>query len=208
MDTSLEIFNEDYIKLEESGEISYHAQMIETAVGDEIASANIIDLDESSTHVSENLINIRRLRQFEKKYTNDLLRIIREQDFEYGFDSMADKFIKRLMDQNKSVTREWLNRVFLSFFRDIKIITGLVQFLSHIEYTEIYPEGPTMAIAALSHENPEVRECGIRAFENWGTLESLHFLEKLHFTETWLQEYLEKVIYDLKEEFSCNVSSR
>lgn len=207
MVSHLKIICEDSGNLEESQEIAHQPKIIDIATKDELSLSNFIDLDESSTDIAENLINNQRLRNFEKKYTNDLLRIIREQDFEYGFDSVADKFIKQLMYQNKFVTREWLNRIFLSYFKDIKIITGLLQFLSHIEYTEIYPEGPTMAIAALSHENPEVRECGIRAFENWGTLESLHILEGLHFTENWLQEYVEKVISDLREEISSNAFS-
>ena len=183
-------------------DLVYRPKLSEAKTCAEQIPEDFIELSESSTDISENLLNIRRLKHFDETYTNDFLRVIREQDFEYGFESMADKFIRQLMEQNKAVTREWLNRLFLCHFNDIKIITGLVQVLSHIEYAEIYPEGPTIALAALSHNNLEVRECGIRAFENWGTLESLHILEGLRFTEKWMQEYVKKVVCDLREDFN------
>lgn len=209
MSEHLKITTEDTGMLERKrDDLVYRPKLSAATTCAEQTSKDFIELSESSTDVSENSLNIRRLKHFEEKYTNDFLRIIREQDFEYGFESMADKFIKQLMNQNKAVTREWLNRLFLRYFGDIKIISGLVQVLSHIEYAEIYPEGPTIALAALSHNNIEVRECGIRAFENWGTLESLHILEGLRFTEKWMQEYVNKVVSDLKEDFNLGASPR
>jgi hypothetical protein len=148
----------------------------------------------------ENILNIRRLKKFKGKYTTELLRIIREQDFEYGFDSPADLFVRELLRQNLTVTKEWLNSIFIDYFDDTRILIGLLQIISHIDYLEICPEGATMALAALSHVNPEVRECGIRAFENWGTVESLKVLRNVKCQEKWLQEYVQQVILDLEEE--------
>ena len=162
---------------------------------------DIIDLSNSSTYEWENILNKRRLRQFKENYTKELLWIISEQDFEYGFDSSADLFVRGLMEQNDVVTKEWLNSVYIAQFHDIDVVIGLLQVISHLQYFEIYPQGPTMALAALSHANSEVRECGIRAFESWGTIESLKVLRNVECPESWMQEYLSQVIHDLEEEF-------
>lgn len=149
-----------------------------------------------------------QLNKFKESYTKELLHIVLEQDFEYGFDSPADLFIRKLLNQNPTLTREWLNSVFLEYFHDRRILIGLLQIMSHIGYFEIYPEGPTMAVAALSHVDSEVRECGIRAFENWGTVESLNVLRSLQYPEEWLHEYAQQVISDLQEELASHVFSR
>lgn len=154
------------------------------------------------------IVQKHQLRKFRDNYTKELLHIILEQDFEYGFDSPADLFIKDLLNQNPIVTREWLNSVFLEYFYDRRILIGLLQLLSHMDYFEIYPQGQTMAVAALSHVDSEVRECGIRAFENWSNIESLNVLRNLKCPEEWLQEYVQQVISDLEEELASHAFSR
>jgi hypothetical protein len=168
---------------------------------DEPVLEGLIDLSDRSTYEMENILNKRRLRQFKENYTKELLRILCEQDFEYGFDSSADLFVRELMGQNETITKEWLNSVYIEQFHDIRVVIGLLQVISHLQYSEIYPQGPTMALAALSHANSEVRECGIRAFENWGTKEYLKVLRNVRCPEIWMQKYLSQVIQDIEEEF-------
>ena len=162
---------------------------------------DIIDLSDRSTYEMENILNKRRLRQFKENYSKELLRIICEQDFEYGFDSEADLFVRGLIEQNEVVTKEWLNAVYIEHYHDMRVVIGLLQVISHLQYLDIFPQGPTMALAALVHANSEVRECGIRAFENWSTIESLNVLRKVKCDESWLRDYLNQVIRDLEEEF-------
>lgn len=161
-------------------------------------------IEYADTSYIESIIQKRQLRKYQENYTKELLRILFEQDFEYGFDSQADRFIKNLLHQNHAMTREWLNSVFIEYFYDRRILIGLLQVLSHMDYSEISPEGPTMAVAALSHVDAEVRECGIRAFENWSNINSLGVLKNLKCSEEWLQEYVRQVISDLEEELACH----
>ncbi len=191
---------QDKGKVEEA-ETSYGQTTLHSGTTYEPVLEDIIDLSNSSTYEWENILNKRRLRQFKENYTKELLWIISEQDFEYGFDSSADLFVRGLMEQNEVVTKEWLNSVYIAQFHDIDVVIGLLQVISHLQYFEIYPQGPTMALAALSHANSEVRECGIRAFENWGTIESLKVLRNVECPESWMQEYISQVIHDLEEEF-------
>ena len=159
-----------------------------------------IDKDED-----ENKKNKERFEEFSREQTKELFRIINEQDFEYGFESQSDRFVKKLMNINSSVTKEWLNSIFIEYFDNPKILIGLLQIISHMEYLDIYPQGPTMALSILSHKNAEVQECGIRAFENWANAQSLDVLRNIQCSEIWLQEYVEEVISDIEKELGIDV---
>ena len=58
-----------------------------------------------------------------------------------------------------------------------------------------------MALSALSHKNDEIKELGIRAFESWGSKNSLETLKQISVEATWLKEYLDQVIHDLSTEY-------
>ena len=202
MSENYELTKHDTDKVKSTEPVSSYRQVTSQAsTTDGPVLEDLIDLSDSSTYESENSLNRRRSRQFKENYTKEIHRIICEQDFEYGFDSPADLFVRELMEQNEAITKEWLNAIYIEQFSDIRVVIGLLQVVSHLQYPEIYPQGPTMALAALSHANSEVRECGIRAFENWGTIESLNILRNVKCTESWMQEYLSQVIKDLEEEF-------
>lgn len=163
--------------------------------------SKFIEFGYTSTPQLENQLNLKRLNEFKKTHTLKLFRIIDEQNFEYGYESEADEFIRDMMNQNRSVTKEWINSIFIENFENSKITVAILQILSHMEYFEVIPQGPTMAIAGFSHNSLEVRETAIRAFENWGTKESLSALKSVKFDEPWMQEYQGKVIADLEMEF-------
>ncbi|MBF0510154.1 MAG: hypothetical protein HQK57_14670 [Deltaproteobacteria bacterium] len=89
--------------------------------------------------------------------------------------------------------------MFVDHSSDLKIMIGLLQVILHMD---ISPQGLIMAQMALAHPDAEVRECGVRAFENWGTIESLNILRTLKDQEEWLQEYIDQVVLDLEEDLS------
>lgn len=53
-------------------------------------------------------------------------------------------------------------------------------------------------------KNFEVRECGIRCFENWVSHASLMILRNIKTEPKWLQDYLEIVITNIEEEL-CHI---
>lgn len=169
---------------------------------------DIISIDQKTDIVfttsasNENGLNKRRSLQLERDFTQKLLHFISEDDFEYGFENRADSLIKEQMKVNSLATKEWLNKIFISNFHNVDIIIGLLRLIARLDIDEISPEGSTMAIAALSHKNFEVQECGIRAFESWGTLESLEILNSVKVQSEWLQEYLLQVIENIKAEYA------
>jgi hypothetical protein len=88
--------------------------------------------------------------------------------------------------------------LFYKNFHDPHIITGVLHIISHFDYDLVSPEGPTMAIAALGHKNVEVREYGVKCFENWQHKDGIRILEQIKANERWFQNYINLVIRDLK----------
>ena len=163
-------------------------------------------LDIAASDISlENSLNRQRMDRFRAEFSAKLLKLLREQDFEYGVDTPADELVRKTFAENQSIAKEWLNQLFVENYDDQTVIMGILRVLSHFEYQEIAPQGPTMALAALSNVSAEVRECGIRAFENWSTLESLEVLKNVTCEEEWLNDYLQQVIAELKEELEKHV---
>ena len=133
------------------------------------------------------------------KFSRSFLDSICKSNFEFGYDSLADIFIREHLAEN-SLTKTWINEIFIENFRDIGITTGILRVIAHLDYREIAPQGLTIALAALSHSSAEVRECGIRAFENWSTSEGLEILRTVKCKEKWLQDYVDQVIIDIEKE--------
>jgi hypothetical protein len=161
-------------------------------------------IDKSATtkvSVDENFVNEERLIQLKKRYTRELIALIMDEDFEYGFDTKADVLVRSQMQINAWATKSWLNWIFLENLSNIPVLLGVLRVIARFDYSEVCPEGQTMAGMALSHENVEVKECGVRAFESWGTVESLKELEKLKVSTQWLQEYIDEVVSDLRKEY-------
>lgn len=148
--------------------------------------------------LTENEINANRLKKLENEFSEKLIKLITESEFEYGYYSDVDKFIKQMLMENASVTREWLNHLFIRHIDNPTVTLGILKAISHIDYDNVLPVGPIMAMAALTNKNPEIREGGIRAFENWGSTDSIKILKTIKCDEDWLEEYLLQVIKDLE----------
>jgi hypothetical protein len=161
----------------------------------------IVEEDYSTRGSVENLLNQQRLLEF-REFTSHVLQLIEESSFEYGFDNEFDVFLRDRLAKNALATKQWMNEVFIENFGDSGVLVGILRALAHVDYQVVRPQGPTMAIAAFSHTDAEVRECGIRAMENWGTSECLAALESISCPEAWLQEYVTQVISDLRERLS------
>ena len=153
----------------------------------------------SEDHYSEKKLETERLR-----FTRRLVSLIQEEPFEYGIDTRTDAFVRAHMKRNRLLTKDWLNRLFTEYFPNIPVLVGLLRIIARLDYLDIYPQGQTMALAALSHKDVEILECGIRAFENWETIDSLKVLENLKVSTAWLQEYVDKVVLYLRKEHNAS----
>lgn len=135
---------------------------------------------------------------------DNFITMLKEDNFEFGYSSKSEKFIEDRIKEQSTDTKSWLQQIFIENFGDVIVSTGILHIISHLDYDIVAPEGPIMAVAALSHKDVQVRECGIRAFENWGDKESLEVLKNLRCEEKWLQKYVDQIIKDLEGEFGQN----
>ena len=148
----------------------------------------------------ENEINNARLRNFRDRYEAEFLALLRTCEFEYGFDSLADAFVETRLRESAFVTMHWISQLFFERLDDPAVAIGILRVLAHLKYEQAFPVGISIAIAATRHPNHEVQECGIRAFENWGTPDSLKVLKGLTFSEAWIQQYVNQVVEDLRSQ--------
>lgn len=136
--------------------------------------------------------------QLKEKFTNSFLQLIQSVDFEFGYKTAADDFVYDSLNSYGVYAREWLNDIFLKNFESPNVLSAILRIIAHFDYSQMYPQGITIAIAATRHEDVAVQECGIRCFENWESPDSLPILKSLKFSEKWLNEYLSNVIMDLE----------
>lgn len=116
--------------------------------------------------------------------------------FEAGLVTEVQIYVERLLKEDMAGTQSMLQTIYLEEFEHAAVFVNLLQMISQIEYKLIKPAGPIMALAATRHKNCEVREYGLRCYENWEDRECLPVLKALHFEEKWLQNYLELLILD------------
>ncbi|MGA2362574.1 MAG: hypothetical protein ABSG73_08940 [Candidatus Aminicenantales bacterium] len=147
-----------------------------------------------------------KFENYKKEFINELLYLFETEIFEYGVDNKADTFVAEWLTTNPSLTKEWLNSLYNDYFSNASVLTKILRIICRIEYQVISPQGPTMAALVLNHKNAEVQEAAIRAFESWGSLESLKYLSilrsELKFADKWVRDYVDEVIFYLKEDLN------
>lgn len=144
----------------------------------------------------------KQLKGMEQK-KNYIRSLLKNDNYELGFVSelqtyIEEQLIKEKEDGQRTNIQKALEEIYLEEFNHTPTFIHLLQIISQIDYTLILPTGPIMALAATRHENCEVREYGLRCFENWEDPSSLSILKSLHFEENWLQNYLDMLIDDLE----------
>lgn len=138
-------------------------------------------------------------KQLREEFNWKFVQMLHESEFEFGFSSAADEYVQSAINTFGPYTREWINDLFVCKFDDPFILCAILRVIAHLDYHQIYPQGITMATAALQHIDLGVRECAVRCFESWENPESLKILRNVSFTEDWLSEYLMDVISDLED---------
>lgn len=157
----------------------------------------LFDANEDST---ENRLNKTRSSILDKNYTRTFINLLKEEDFEFGYSTRSEDMLNEQLKINALATRNWLNEIFIKNFHDQSVIIGILRIIGRFEPSIIFPQGQTIALAALSHSNDEIKELGIRAFEKWCSLESLEILKSISTNVSWLNEYIDEVIIDFEEQ--------
>jgi len=150
----------------------------------------------------ENKINDNREHILETEISPLFLKLIKEEVFEFGYTSSTELLIREQLKINALATRNWLNKLFIENFQNQTILIGILRILGRFEENDIFPHGQTMALAAIVHKSAEIKELGVRAFENWGSMNSLTILKAIKVEPQWVQDYIDQVTLDLESEYA------
>lgn len=135
------------------------------------------------------------------QYKSDILNLIRNDYFEAGFVSQSEQYIFNTANGNNvEYIREAANELYLEFYNDSHVLTGLLIMMGTLDYETAEPQGQTMALGLLQHEDISVRDRAIQAFERWNSKKGLPVLKSLHCDRAWLQRYVDKVISYLERD--------
>lgn len=175
----------------------------QNVVNARLSGANTIDRLEvpfkvGSSSSSENQINESRESALHETVSPRFLRLLRDEEFEFGCQTESEEVISEQLRINALATRNWLNQLFVTHFHDPAIVAGILRLIGRFSEFDIFPQGYTMALSALNHKNKEIQELGIRAFEEWGSAGSLYVLKQLNSDTKWIQDYIDEVIADLE----------
>ncbi len=100
---------------------------------------------------------------------------------------------------NKIATINWINSLYIKYFNNEGIFIGLLKIVEFLS-VDFGATGTTMAIAALLHENDEIKDAGVRIFESNYSIDGYNILKSIKIETDWLQEYINQVIIDIKSE--------
>ncbi|MDF7822142.1 hypothetical protein P1X15_31295 [Runella sp. MFBS21] len=160
------------------------------------------DINESSSSFATNRTTIPFDDSSYFNQTQQLISILKSEDFEYGKRSFADIFVENQLEKFPDTTKLWLANIFTKYYHDIDIVLGILRVVSRMDIKDTAPNGLLIVLGALPHQNIEIQECAIRALENWGTPECLNILKNAKLSINWLEEYRIEVIKDLEN--SCH----
>jgi len=134
----------------------------------------------------------------EKTFKTNFLALLYDSDFEFGYETPADEYVRDALEEYDTFACSWINELFLDQFESARVTSSLLRVIAHFDYDRLYPQGMTIAMAAMTHPDVFVRECGIRCFENWEAPENLPLLKTIALEDSWLKKYAEMVITDLE----------
>ena len=135
------------------------------------------------------------------QYKNDILSIIMNDNFEDGVTSQSENYIRtNATKDNIEYIREAANSLYLKYYDDPNVLTGLLIMMGTLSYDDACEQGPTMALGILQHKNISVRDRAIQAFERWNSKKGIPVLKSLHCDKLWLQRYVNKVIKYLERD--------
>ncbi len=136
----------------------------------------------------------------QRAFTGKLLRSLEVEPVEVGYSHPGMRIMEEAIATSGQVANRWIVSAYLSNYRTRPTIAAdLLRCVSRLEHHNIQPWGILMAISALSHPDPELREAAVRAFEVWGGLDSVEVLRTRVNAEPlpWLADYMRQVIEDI-----------
>jgi len=155
------------------------------AVGDS-AVVNSSSATELGSH--NFLRNTRELELISRCHLRFVM-VARNEEIEYGFVSASERLMKEMFQEFPDSIGAIAQGIFLLEIDKPAVLISLIKAISAIPYAAMWPYSQMIAISALANANEEVREAGIRAFEQWEHPDGIKLLKSTTTALSWLEEY-------------------
>lgn len=134
------------------------------------------------------------------KIKRDIFVLLNWDCLKIGEISDIENIIRNLLYmESSSDILLWLNKLFLENYSNSLFVCSLLHALSHMEYDDVAPQAPTMAVAALSHNNEKVSGFALKAFENWNSKKTLVYLRSINPKVKWICKEQQRIIKYIEE---------
>ena len=134
-----------------------------------------------------------------QKKSISFLYLLRTEDVEAGISSRSELFFKDILEKDSIRALQMINQVYNDNVGNPHIQIGILHLSSHIDYSTGSPNLQTIALAALSDKNDDVKDYAVQCFENWNHKDGLKMLKTIHSDTKWLQSYIDSVIESLSQ---------
>lgn len=138
--------------------------------------------------------------EVDQNEVNELIAIIRSTYFELGETTEAEAYFDRIILKHKdmSYALALISEIANTHLTDDHILEGVLHILSEQNYEDIGSLGITIGLACKSNQSLVIQDMLIACFEVWDHPSGVIVLEQIKTTESWLEEYRNRVIEYLK----------
>jgi len=172
----------------------------ENKLANKLSPTNI-SIHNTEYAISENEIMEKRLEYLKNKVSPLFISLVKNEYFEFGQKSESIKIVERELKENRIATQNWLNDLYLQYFStDEKILIGILRIFEYFDEEVLFPASHMIALASIVNKSDEIKEIGIRIFENWGSIKSYETLKGIKTDTKWLQTYINQVVKDIERE--------
>lgn len=120
-------------------------------------------------------------------------------DLKIGEINEMENIVRELISATSySKVLEWLNRLYLEYNENNLFLCTLFHTLSHMDYDDIYPTAPTMAMSALNNNNDIVVRYAVKAFSNWNSKDCIKYMRNNTPKQDWVRKEWQQVIDYIK----------
>lgn len=163
-----------------------------------LASSSGYITDDNSTSV---LKTIDANEIWIQENAGQLTALLRMEDVESGIINPSELFVKRALNENKILALQMINKVYFDNLGNSHIQIGVLHLSSYIDYKIAYPTLQTMAFAALSDCDDDVKDYAVRCYAYWNHPDGIRALNTIRSDAEWLQNYINDVIRSLSDAF-------
>ncbi|MGY8868869.1 MAG: hypothetical protein ACKVJE_00390 [Pseudomonadales bacterium] len=145
--------------------------------------------------------NYADIRASAKKYSKDLIRLIKFDEYIEGEVSKTGLFLESLYKQNQAVFRDCFQKAWLELYthKNPELIATFINIASTLDYEWLEDSADALILAAYNHKDTYVNDSTLRAIESWEQPKHLDYLEQMRpIGIDWLDDYKQSVLQYLR----------